>query len=357
MGITKRLLCVAVLCLVSALALAACGSGGSTTDDSTTASGGEATEAAGGGGGEAKPESTGIVVGHVSPNLSNPTLGALNLGQQEAAADLGWNVRTLDAALSPEKQVTSLETLLNLKVNAITTWTLDPGAVEGSYKQISDAKVPLVGFNSKSEFINTNVETELSSSCKPFEAEAAYIAKQVPGAEVLIVGPPPVPPLEMRQHCFETAAKKEGLSVLESQDNLEDSSSKSQVLVQSMLTAHPDAQAIWSYNDPSALGASAALQAVGKTIWSGENEGVIVIGNNGEPTAISALKEGTLTLTYDENTFEAGVEAINVLAPVLKEGKPASSMPKKVWVKSTMYDAENVDEYVPPANREVQVGG
>ncbi|MBS1879435.1 MAG: sugar ABC transporter substrate-binding protein [Actinobacteria bacterium] len=351
----KKMRTLALMLAACALAVvvAACGSSSSTTSSQTTTEETSGAEEAGGGGGET--EATSIVVGHVSPNLSNPTLGALNLGQQKAAAELGWKVRTLDAALSPEKQVTNLETLLNLKVNAITTWTLDPGAVEGSYKQINDAKVPLVGFNSKSSFINTNVETELSSSCKSFEAEAAYIAERIPGAKVLIVGPPPVPPLEMRQHCFETAAKKEGLSVIESQDNLEDTSSKSQVLVQSMLTAHSDAQAIWSYNDPSALGASAALQAVGKPIWSGEKEGVIVVGNNGEPNAITALKEGTLTLTYDENTFEAGVEAINALEPVLKEGKPVSSMPKKIWVKSTMYDAENVGKYVPPSQRPVEL--
>jgi ribose transport system substrate-binding protein len=349
MGNSKRLLCVAALCLVSAVALAACGSGSSgTTDSSTAASGGEE-----GGSTTSKP-STDIVVGHVSPHLSNPTLAALNLGQQRAAEELGWKVRTLDAKLSPETQATALETLVNLKVNAITSWTLDPGTVEGDYQMASEADIPLVGFNSKSKFINTNVETELSSSCKPFEAQAAYIAEQIPKASVLVVGPPPVPPLEMRQHCFEDAAKKEGLSIIEGQNNLSDTPEGAQTLVQSMLTANPDAQAIWSYNDPSALGASAALQATGKQVWSGETEGVIVIGNNGDQNAIEAIKAGTMTLTYDENTFEAGVEAIKALEPVLAEGKPVSAMPKKMWVKSTMYDAANVDEYVLPANREVQ---
>lgn len=349
MGSTKRLLCIAVLCLVSALALAACGSSGSSSSSEST----ESTTAAGGGESGNAPEKTNIVVGHVSPHLSNPTLAALNLGQQRAAKELGWTVRTLDAKLSPETQATDLETLVNLKVNAITSWTLDPGTVEGNYQKASEAGIPLVGFNSKSKYINTNIETELSSSCKPFEAEAAYIAKHVPKASVLIVGPPPVPPLEMRQHCFEEAAKKEGLSIIEGQNNLSDTPEGAQTLVQSMLTANPDAQAIWSYNDPSALGASAALQSIGKQVWSGETEGVIVIGNNGDSNAIEAIKAGTMTLTYDENTFEAGVDAIEVLKPVLAEGKPASSMPKKMWVKSTMYDAANVDEYVLPANREV----
>jgi ribose transport system substrate-binding protein len=124
-----------------------------------------------------------------------------------------------------------------------------------------------------------------------------------------------------------------------------------------MFTAHPDLQAIWAYNDPSALGASAVMQASGKQVWSGTTEGVIVIGNNGDPNAIEAIKAGTLTLTYDENTFEAGVAAIEALKPVLAEGKPVSTLPKKLWVKSTMYDADNVDQYVLPSHRKVSGDG
>lgn len=341
-----RAVAAALMACTLMVAVAACGEDNGNGNTTQTA-GEEATSS---------EPATDVVVGHVSPNLSNPTLGALELGQERAADALGWSLRTVDAGLSPEKQVNHLDTLMNLEVDAITDWTLDPGSVESSYQRIANADIPLVGFNSPSQYFNTNVETELSSSCDPFAAEAAYIAERIPGAKVLMVGPPPVPALEMRLECFESAAKEEGLNILERQDNLKDTSDSSQAVVQNMLTAHSDAEAIWSYNDPSALGAAAALQTAGEQAWSGDTEGVIVIGNNGDPDAIAAIEDGTMTLTYDENTFQAGVEAIKALEPVLAEGEPVSAMPKDVFVESIPYDAENIEDFVPNDQREVEIG-
>jgi len=83
-----------------------------------------------------------VVIGHVSPNLSNPTLAALDLGQQKAAEQLGWSVRTVDAGLSPDRQVSSIDTLINLKVealikfdnavNAVRVFELKPDAFSAS---------------------------------------------------------------------------------------------------------------------------------------------------------------------------------------------------------------------------------
>jgi ribose transport system substrate-binding protein len=344
-----RTVATVLAALGAMLVVAACGSsGGTDTEAAGDAAGEEATQ----------PQSgDGIVVGHVNPHLSNPTLQALKLGQERAAQALGWKVRTLDADLTPDKQVTSLDTLVNLDVGAITSWTLDPGAVEAAYQRASEADIPIVGFNSESDFINTNVKTELSSTCTPFQAQAAYIAERIPGAKVIVIGPPPVPALITRVKCFQAAAGKEGLTVLERQDNLKDTAQRSQELMQNLLTKHGDVQAIWAYNDPSALGASAALKAGGRQVWSGDTKGIVVIGNNADVDAIEAIKAGALTLTYDENTFQAGVEAIKALAPVLRDDESASSLPEQVVVESAPYDAGNVGDWKPAEQRRAQMDG
>lgn len=327
------------------------------------ACGGDDEENTGGGGGaqtgEQRAEGGGsdIVVGHVNPNLSNPILQALHLGQERAAATLGWEVRELDADLTPDKQVTHIDTLINLDVDGITTWTLDPGAVEAAYKRASDAGIPIVGFNSESEFINTVIRTELATTCSPLEYEAEYIAERIPNAKVLVLGPPPVPALANRVDCFTEAAEATGLEVLERQDNLEDTAQRGQELAQDLLTKHNDVQAIWAYNDPTALGAAAALRAAGKDIWSGEQDGVIVVGNNADSDAIEAIKAGTLTLTYDENTFKVGVEAVKALLPVLRDGEPTSAMPEDVLIEGEAFDVSNIDDWVPPEDQEPEMDG
>ncbi|WP_320669767.1 sugar ABC transporter substrate-binding protein [Patulibacter defluvii] len=343
----ERKRCGAALAALAALActllLAACGS-----DDGGTATAG------GGDGGGGDPK---VVIGHVSPNLSNPTLTALELGQKRAAEQLGWGVRGLDAGLSPDRQVSHIDTLINLKVQALTTWVLDPGPVEAALGRARAAQMPVVTFNSPSKSANTVIETELSSSCKPFVAEARYIAERTPKASVLVIGPPPVPALKQRVSCFVDAAKAAGLTVVDRQDNMQDSADRSQAITQDLLTKHPDVDAIWGYNDPTAIGAAAAVTGAGKQIWSGDRKGVIVIGNNGDVDAVEAVRRGSLTLTYDENAFEAGAAAIDVLAPVLRDGQPPSSMPARRVIPSNPVDASNVDRWVAPEKRRATIGG
>ncbi len=329
----------ALLLAACALGLAACGG-----DD-------DASEAAAGDAGTKQ-----VVIGHVSPALSNPTLVALDRGQQQAAAELGWKVKTADANLSPERQVSAVDTMVNAHVDALTTWVLDPGPMTAALQRAHDAEMPVVTFNSPpSESVDTNVETELSSSCKPFEYEAKYIAERVPSASVLVIGPPPVPALVARVDCFTKAAKAAGLQVLERQDNTQDSADRSQAITQDLLTKHPDVDAIWGYNDPTAIGASAAVVGVGKKVWSGDRKGVIVIGNNGDVNAVEAVRGGTLTLTFDENAYEAGVAAIKALRPVLEDGKPTASMPRKVVIPSDPVDLSNVEEWVAPDQRKPEL--
>jgi ribose transport system substrate-binding protein len=346
---------VAIAALACALLLAACGSSdGDST--STSAATGTATAATGGGATTAGDGAEKVVIGHVSPNLSNPTLAALDLGQKRAAEQLGWSVRTVDAGLSPDRQVSSMDTLINLRVGALTTWVLDPGPVEAALGRTRDADIPVVTFNSPSELVNTNIKTELSTSCKPFAYEADYIAERIPGASVLVIGSPPVPALQFRIKCFTDAAKAAGLKVLDRQDNMEDSAARSQAITQDLLVKHPNADAVWAYNDPTAIGAAAAVTSANREVWSGDRKGVIVIGNTGDADAVAAIRAGSLTLTYDENTFEAGAAAVDVLVPVLRDGKPVSSMPAERVIPSDPVDASNVEEWVAPEKRAVQIG-
>jgi ribose transport system substrate-binding protein len=120
-----------------------------------------------------------------------------------------------------------------------------------------------------------------------------------------------------------------------------------------MLTKNPDIDAIFAYNDPSALGAAAVLKGAGKDAWSGDKEGIIVIGINATADAIDAIKSGVMTATYDPNSAQAGAAAVAALALVIKDKKPSSAMPKKIVIKTKRWDIDNADEYVEPFKREI----
>jgi ribose transport system substrate-binding protein len=186
---------------------------------------------------------------------------------------------------------------------------------------------------------------------------AKYIQAKIAHAKVLVVGGPPVPSITNYTNCFVSAAKQIGLTVLNVQKNVNDTAATAQPIVQSMLTKYPDAQAIWTYNDPSALGAGAVVRSSGKTVWSGKTKGIIIEGANGSSDAAAGIKQGVMTATWDPQPQMMGSLAIQVLAMHLIQHKPLSALPKLIVVPMKVWDSSNISGYVNPLKRPVAVNG
>jgi ribose transport system substrate-binding protein len=294
------------------------------------------------------------LIGVSNPIASIPGQQAFIYGAKQAAAHYGFALKVLDANLSADKQVSDIDTFISQHVDGITSWTLDPGATDAAYKRASRAGISLVGFNSASPFFSTVIKTDTDSSCAPIADAARYIATRASKAKVFVIGGPPVPSITFSVNCFLDAAKKLGLQIVSKKDNVNDTSPAGQRLTQDALTRHPDLQAIWSFDDVGGIGASAALRAGGKPIWSGNRKGVILIGKDGDTAAVAAIKSGAYTATYDENPTLAGAASIAALAVRLVDGK---RMPKDVRVPFTRYDSSNASRYIDPLKRSVTFQG
>src|SRR5262249_54215031 len=61
-------------------------------------------------------QASGTQLGESSPVLSNPNQQAIAHGEDLAAKQAGWSVKHLDANLSPSKQVSDVDTFVNLGV-------------------------------------------------------------------------------------------------------------------------------------------------------------------------------------------------------------------------------------------------
>lgn len=295
-------------------------------------------------------------IGESSPILSNPNQQAITRGEQLAAKSYGWKVKTLDANLSPDKQVSDVDTLVNLGVKGLITWTLDAGAAGAAYKRALDKNIAVIDYGSTSN-VTSSVFDERGFGCTAGTKAAAYIAKRVPKGKVLVIGGPPVPSITNYTNCFTKAAKAAGLQVVGKQNNVKDTAATAQPIVQDLLTKHPDVNAIWCYNDPSCLGAGAVVRAAGKKAWvEGKTKGIVITGANGSSDAAQGVKSGLITGTWDPQPSVMGTIAVELLASHLKNGKPLSALPKVVVVPIKMWDAKNVKGYVDPLKRKVAIG-
>jgi ribose transport system substrate-binding protein len=342
----KRSLAAFLLLAVLAL-VAACGG-----DDS---SGGNGAGAGTDGDVPAEKGGPGAKVAHISPVASQPNQQQIYSGMEQGAEELGWTTELFDANLSPDRQVAAVDTIITQQFTAFSSGTLDPNATAGSYESALSAGIPVIGMNSEGQGVVASVwwESLGPPSCDPggpADQTAEFIAEKKPGGKVIVVTFSLVPAILTATECFEAAAEKAGLEILERTDNLGDTPAAAQKLAQDLLTKHPDVDAFWNYNDASALGESAAIAAAGKTVATESTDGIVVIGGSGDAEGIAALKDGRLTAVWDPDSVASGMALVKQMQTVLQQGIDQTY--PALTPKSVLYTTENIDEYTPPEERD-----
>ena len=293
---------------------------------------------------------TKITIAYASPVEAQPGQQLFDVGAKQAAALSGSSYSALDSNVDASKQIANMTTMLQQKPDVIGTWTLDPGSTAGIYKQVTDAKIPLVGTNSNDNGITTTIWTQeqICTAGGPQDQDAKMIAKKYPGGKVITIGLDGVPSIDSQVKCFTDMAKAAGLDVVSHVSNTTDQAAGSQKLVTDLLVKYPSVNAVWAYNDASALGASAAILSSGKKISDGDSDGVLDFGSNGDDDAIQAVKEGRMTRSWDPNDLEFGWLFVAV-SELAKAGKA----PKSVVLTSTGYDKSNVSTWVTGKDRKI----
>src|SRR5262249_20242933 len=97
-----------------------------------------------------------------------------------------------------------------------------------------------------------------------------------------------------------------------------------------------DLQAIQAYNEPSALGAYAAVQSAGRT------DDIIITGANGTAAGIEAVDAGEIAATWDLLPWKQGVTMVNIMKAVMDGG----SFDVTTTVPVQMLTKDNLDEQV-----------
>lgn len=291
------------------------------------------------------------MVGYVSPIASQPGQAMANEIMETMAGELGWDYRMLDANLSPDRQVSHVDTLVTLGGDVISSWSLDPNAVAAAYTRANEAGVRVIGVNSEGPGVTMTVwwETNLCVDGGAYDVQAAWIKDRRPDAKVIVMGGPPVPSIQQNTRCFEAAAKAAGFEVLAQVDNTKDSTANAATIAADLLVRHPDADVFWAYNDSSALGISAAVMASGKGVYGGDStDGVMIFGMNGDEEAIAAIREGRITGSWDPDVY--GMAAAIVLGMKSLLDAPGDAQDDLI-VKAKLLTADNIADYVPTMDR------
>jgi DNA-binding LacI/PurR family transcriptional regulator len=106
--------------------------------------------------------------------------------------------------------------------------------------------------------------------------------------------------------------------------------------METILQANPDIKGVIAGNDTMALGAQAALAAAGKN-------DVIVVGFDGSPDVIAAIKEGKIAATVLQPAATLAIEAVNQADAFITSGTAPAD--EKQSLDCELITPENAEQY------------
>lgn len=329
-------------CIVAgsvAMFLAACSSsetpsGSSTTGgtESTEPSDGESTQGGGG---------TGYVP-IITTVLANPYWDAeADTAKQELEA-LGYTTSVDAHNNDPQRQAELIDNAISKKAVAIV---LDPAGADesiGVVQKATDAGIPVFLINAEINKEGIAKSQIVANNAQGAELGAQYFVEQMGGKGkfVELFGNPTDNNAPVRSNAYhEVVAQYPEMELLQTETanwNRDEGFQKMEVLLQ----AHPDLTGVLSGNDEMALGAIAAIEAAGKV----PGKDILVMGFDGSPDAVDAIKSGKLLGTVLQPIVAETRELAQQLDSFLKTGATGADTEKQA-MDCQLISPDNIDKY------------
>ena len=276
----KKLLAMILCVSMMATALVGCGGGSDTAADDT------ATEGA---------------IGLSVSTQNNPFFVTLVEGAEAAAEAAGIGLTVVDAGDDVTKQVSDVEDLLSKNISVLIINPVDSDAVAGVVSDAMAAGVKVIAVDRVVNGVDVDC-TIASDNVMGAELATQFIVDTLgEGIKVAeLQGVPGASAAIDRGEGFHNIADS-ALEVVASQTANFDRTEGMSVM-ENMLQANPDIQAVFAANDEMALGAVEAISGAGKDI--------LVVGFDATDDAIAAIEAGKMAATIAQQPYMIGETAV-----------------------------------------------
>jgi ribose transport system substrate-binding protein len=292
-------------------------------------------------------------IGFSALTLKNPFFKIIADSLTDEARRQGFEVIVSDAERDVQEQTKHVENFLAQRVTAIVLNPADRIAIGPAIKKANEAGVPVFTCDLECEVQEIEVAGHIGTDNYgggKLAGEAMIEVLRDAGGEVLIVH------FKQANSCVE---RVRGFREVIDKHNAGRTTGKINIVAEleggglqdqgfrataDALQAHPNLDAIFAINDPSALGAWTALQQVGKT------EHVKIIGFDGQLEGKLAIKEGKFYADPIQFPEKMGVSTVQNIVKYL-DGEPFE---KKTYIPTELYrkaDADR-DPALQPAKQE-----
>ncbi|WP_033283890.1 substrate-binding domain-containing protein [Streptomyces sp. NRRL F-525] len=264
--------------------------------------------------------------------LNNPFYVQLKSGAQAEAKKLGLDLTVTDAQNDASQQANQLQNFTSSSYGAIIVNPVDSDAASNSVKAADKAKIPVIAVD---RAVNkAAVDTLVASdNIVGGELAAKTIGEKLGGTGKIVIlqGQAGTSAARERAEGFAKGLKAfPGIQVV-AQQPADFDRTKGLDVMSNLLQAHPDVQGVIAANDEMALG---AIKALG----SKAGKSVSVVGFDGTPDGLTAVKQGTLYASVAQQPSQLGRIAVDnaLRAAQGKKVETTVKVPVKVVTKENV---------------------
>ena len=285
------------------------------------------------------PESRGKI-GATCMTLANPFFSTIQQAMEEEAAKHGYEVVYLSADMQPDKQLNQVKDFIVQEVAAIAINPCNSKTIGSVIIEANEAGIPVFTFDVKSQDPEAKVVSHIGTNNfqgGQLAAEAMIEALGEAGGDVVIIDYASVESCQERVRGFKDIVAKHNEGRSEGTLNIvvelpgEGSETQGLRAAEDALQAHPDIVGIFAINDPSGLGAVAALEKAGKL------DHVTVVAFDGQEIGKRAILAGKIYADPIQFPKKIGQQTISsIVAHLSGEDVPADQP-----IESALYRHED----------------
>lgn len=282
-----------------------------------------------------------ITIGSVIMNNSGEWFAEVMKGQEDAAKDLGVEFSIVSSDNEISKESDNVATFLAQQVDALV---ISPLSTDGSIAAVEsatiDSGIPVVTWNTTVDTDVTShvgvVPSELGGNTGKYAAE--YIKKNFPdGCKLAIIGDSNYEIGIERCDGFKDALKElidDGTVEIVNEQDAE-LQEEGLDITEQILTANPDVQMIWCWNQVSLLGCAAGLE-------NAQRSDIVLMGTDMSVELAKDMLGDPITLQAitTQMPYEMGYTAVENAVKAVK----GTDVEKEIMIPTYTYTKENLDE-------------
>ncbi len=321
----RKIMLAAATMAITALGITGCGSGESASSGTSSSSAAE---------GEA-----GGLIAIITPPLENPFFKAEADAAKAEAEKLGYETSVASHDDDPNRQSELIDSAISQSAKAIILDNAGADASIGPIQKAQDAGVAV--FLVDREINETGIAKAqiVANNAQGAAAVAEEFVAALPegGNYIELTGKESDTNAGVRSEAFASVISQYPNLVQVSKETANWSQDEAFSKVETLLQRNPDVQGIIAGNDTMALGAVAAVEAAGLL------DQIKIVGFDGSPDAVEAIKAGKLVATGLQPAVLISQLAVQQADSFIRTGDTGAE--EKQSIDCVVINADNADAY------------